>query len=848
MTCQMGMERLSTLQDDVTRIRNICILAHVDHGKTTLADSLVASNGIISNKLAGKLRYLDSRPDEQLRGITMKSSSITLHHVYKEEEYLINLIDSPGHVDFSSEVSTAVRLSDGAFIVVDVVEGVCPQTRSVLYVSYVEGLKPILILNKIDRLITEMKLTPLDAFVRLTQILEQVNAVMGEIFASDIMEREDREEVVSTGNKANERDLTDWQSGLEEIDDSSLYFSPEQGNVLFASAYDGWGFGIKEFAKIYAIKLGFSEKVLSKTLWGDFYINNKTKRIMKGAQEKAKKPLFVQLILDNIWVLYDTLVIRKDKGKLSHMAEKLNIKLTTRDLRLTDPKTQLRAICSQWLPLARACIDMVCEVVPSPNNLSSEKVERLLSGNNDFRTLPPETQQLKSAFLACSPSRTAPTVVFVSKMFPVDSDMLPENRPKPLTSEELAEKKEIARQRHAERMLQGLAADQRESTQEAATNNNGVMHDDVEDDAGEKPDSALVAFARVYSGTIQIGDTIHVLGPKYDPRVALERAEGGEWVDPTLVLRDLPALPGRYITMVTVERLYLLMGKELVSVDHVPAGNVFGIGGLEEHVLKTATLSTTIACPSFTELTSLAVPILRVALQPKRAKDLSTLIEGLKLLNQADACAVIHTQSTGEIVLSTAGEVHLERCLEDLKLRYAKVDINVSKPIVPHRETIVPPPKLDMMNEAIEKKTEEVSLEVWTPSRQCWFEIDAKPLPANITKVLEENAGLIKSLVSCYNPNDGTTNYRQDAHLLNDCRGIIDSPVSGKTGLQQKGIAAFKSELQAAFAEAGWQDEFDKIWSFGPRNCGLNILLNATDYKHKSIWEPCALGDDPRTP
>ncbi|XP_018046309.1 PREDICTED: elongation factor-like GTPase 1 [Atta colombica] len=829
----ISIEKLNEIQTDATHIRNICILAHVDHGKTTLADSLVASNGIISNKLAGKLRYLDSRPDEQIRGITMKSSSITLYHVYNEMDHVINLIDSPGHVDFSSEVSTAVRLSDGAVILVDVVEGVCPQTRSALSIAYVEGLKPILVLNKVDRLITEMKLTPLDAYVRLTQVLEQVNAIMGELFASDVMEREEREETVaSTWDKVNERDLADWQSVLEEIDDSNLYFSPEQGNVLFTSAIDGWGFSIMEFAKIYSNKLGFSEKVLRKTLWGDFYINNKMKRIMKGAQEKAKKPLFVQLILDNIWVLYDIIVIRKDKDKLPTIAEKLNIKLTTRDLRHTDSKAQLQAVCSQWLPLAQNCLDMVCEKVPAPHNLTHEKIERLISGNNDFSALPLETQQLKRAFLSCNPSLEAPIIVFVSKMFPVEKDMLPENRPKSLTPEELAQRREIVRQKHAERLEQKTCTaiedheDTKEDTPDMIISNN-INHEDVIED---KSDGTLVAFARVYSGTIKIGDEVFVLGPKHNPSIALEREKAGEKINPSYVLKDLK--PGRHITKVTVNKLYILMGRELEAVNKVPAGNVFGIGSLEEHVLKTATLSTTIACPSFTELTSLAVPILRVALEPKHPNDLPKLINGLKLLNQADACAIVHIQETGEIVLSTAGEVHLERCLEDLKLRYAKIDINVSDPIVPFRETVVPPPKLDMVNEAIEKKAAEVNLEVWTSNRQCRFEIDTKPLPENITKLLEKNANLIKLLDSyCdrYTKENGEHEAIAGENQLNE-RFMSDK--------KQKEAKVFKNELETAFLEAGWKDNImDKIWSFGPRKCGPNILLNETDYTQKKFWE-----------
>merc|ERR1719312_2154643 len=185
----MLTNKLVQLQQNPDKIRNICILAHVDHGKTSLADSLVATNGVISSRLAGKLRYMDSRKDEQERGITMKSSAIALFYLEDGKEYLINLMDSPGHVDFSSEVSTAVRLCDGAILVVDVVEGVQPQTKVVLRQAWDEGIKPVLVLNKIDRLVIEMKLDTETAYMRLREVLEQVNALVGEMFTEDVMEK-----------------------------------------------------------------------------------------------------------------------------------------------------------------------------------------------------------------------------------------------------------------------------------------------------------------------------------------------------------------------------------------------------------------------------------------------------------------------------------------------------------------------------------------------------------------------------------------------------------------------------------------------------------------------------------
>lgn len=150
-------------------------------------------------------------------------------------------MDSPGHVDFFGEVFTGLRLCDGAVLVVDVIEGVCSQTKSALQQAWIERIKPVLVLNKIDRLILERKLSPLDVYMHLMQILEQINACLGELFTTDVLEKSspNNDDVNQNNNDAENKEpqkehLYDWSSGLDDADDSLVYFTPESGNVLFA--------------------------------------------------------------------------------------------------------------------------------------------------------------------------------------------------------------------------------------------------------------------------------------------------------------------------------------------------------------------------------------------------------------------------------------------------------------------------------------------------------------------------------------------------------------------------------------------------------------------------------------
>lgn len=160
---------------DIEKIRNIAICAHIDHGKTTLSDNLLAGAGMISKELAGKVLQLDFRPDEQERGITIDTAAVSMVHTVDKEEYVINLLDTPGHVDFGGDVTRAMRAVDGCVVLVDAVEGVMPQTETVLRQALRERVKPVLFINKVDRLITQQQCSAEQIHERFLAIITDVN-------------------------------------------------------------------------------------------------------------------------------------------------------------------------------------------------------------------------------------------------------------------------------------------------------------------------------------------------------------------------------------------------------------------------------------------------------------------------------------------------------------------------------------------------------------------------------------------------------------------------------------------------------------------------------------------------
>ncbi len=169
------------LMTKLDQIRNIGIAAHIDHGKTTFSDNLLAGCGMMSEELAGKQLALDYDEQEQARGITINAASASMVHDFEGKEYLINLIDTPGHVDFGGDVTRAMRAVDGCIVLVCAVEGAMPQTETVIRQALKENVKPILFINKVDRLINELKVTPEQMQQQFIKIISKFNELVNKV-------------------------------------------------------------------------------------------------------------------------------------------------------------------------------------------------------------------------------------------------------------------------------------------------------------------------------------------------------------------------------------------------------------------------------------------------------------------------------------------------------------------------------------------------------------------------------------------------------------------------------------------------------------------------------------------
>lgn len=236
------IDKIKRLMKDPTKIRNIGTSAHIDHGKTTFSDNLLLGAGMISEDLAGKQLALDFHEDEKARGITIDAANVSMTHNFKEQEYLINLIDTPGHVDFGGDVTRAMRAIDGTIVLICAVEGIMPQTETVLRQALRERVKPVLFINKVDRLIKELKLTPQQMQERFVQHIIKINKLIEQIAEPEF--KESWKVKVEDGSVAFGSAFHNWALSVPYMKEKGITFND------IISAYDsGDEEKIKELAK-----------------------------------------------------------------------------------------------------------------------------------------------------------------------------------------------------------------------------------------------------------------------------------------------------------------------------------------------------------------------------------------------------------------------------------------------------------------------------------------------------------------------------------------------------------------------------------------------------------------------
>ena len=365
-------------------IRNISVIAHVDHGKSTLCDSLIAKAGIIASNIAGEARELDTREDEKDRGITIKSTGISMYYECdvkgdgKTEPFLTNLIDSPGHVDFSSEVTAALRVTDGALVVVDCVEGVCVQTGTVLRQALTEMIRPVLMVNKIDRQILELKLGAEEMYQNFVRVIDLVNVII---------------------------------SNYDYPDMGDLLVYPNKGNVAFGSGKECWAFTITKFARIYAKKYSIDFEKMMQKLWGDNYFDPVSKKWYndpEGEGGQTLKRAFCSFVMEPILKVCNS-IMEGNSEQISKMLTSLEITLTSEERDLKG-KTLLKTVMSKWLNAADTLLEMIVLHLPSPKTAQKYRVSYLYEG--------PQDDLVAESIRNCDPN--GPLILYVSKMVPSD--------------------------------------------------------------------------------------------------------------------------------------------------------------------------------------------------------------------------------------------------------------------------------------------------------------------------------------------------------------------------------------------------------------------------------------------
>ena len=500
-----------------------------------------------------------------------------------------------------------------------------------------------------------------------------------------------------------------------------------------------------------------------------------------------------------------------DPAMIDKITKSLSLTIPPHILRSRDPHAILTTVMAAWLPLSTAVLVSVIGYLPSPPAAQAHRLPGLIDASPGAKHI---NQAIRDAMIGFKATKGDPVVAYVSKMVSIAKGELPENKRPAGVAMSSEEARDSARRKRAEIAKAAMSSESSGSVKGLSTelaNSQIYDSDDTDPPAEEEAQDPehLIGFARIYSGTLSVGDSVYVLPPKFSPENPQPTPE---------------------VHKATVTGLYLMMGRGLEALKTVPAGVVFGIAGLEGLIHKSGTLSSHLeGAVNLAGVNLASQPIVRVALEPVNTGDLGKMIEGMKILEQSDPCARYEVLESGEHVISTAGELHLERCLKDLRERFAKCEIQAGEPIVPYRESIVSAPEMaPPKDKALPRGT---VLGV-TTSKQVTVRLRVRPLPAGVTEFLEKNVGLIRQLYSERKAEEGTGGRASDEVGVIVTHDDADHQVATNTCLSS--ILEFKESLKALLAEEKgqsevWLNAVENIAAFGPRRIGPNLLIDITE-------------------
>lgn len=620
---------------------------------------------------------------------------------------VIHLIDSPGHVDFSMEVSSALQICDGAILLVDVVEGMCARTQSILREAYSQRLVPVLVLNKVDRLCTDLGLTVNEAFVRIRNVIENVNAAASNMIFSARAQALDKAYIANSGfgvgdsKSTNHHDHdhdTDTDHNLDSDRDEEMEmiwnFDPVKGNVVFTSAIYGWGFTVPSLARsLFKSKMvNVKPPLMRQYLFGDFKYRPDNFKVIKWKQNDDSPTMFAEYGLKPLWDIMlgvstaqtslglDSFLFggntyshqqnhnHNDAGGSHGKKQDLKIKATT--VGMVDDVMNAMQVGSTTAPTAAPSLQV-------PNTI--EEMQQILSKSNAsseetiLRALLRRHRPLSDAVLdavcdvcpspaqASSKFRTSPL-----SLIPRVESLSDENVKAEFDNVQNAVKECLQSSDPSDATVAHCC--KFISTDRAHINDPELFsHLDslAGEDGADVTAGIILGVARVMCGTLCSKDVeYYCFGPKHKDAVSEN-------------------VPKREV------RLYLIMGSAYIRVNKVPAGHICALHGLEELQLKTVTLSSSRCGMPLNAFNQGLQPLVKVNVEAVSNADTAALERGLAKLSLADAAVEVTATAKGERILACLGEIHLEQSIIDLRNVYIgkEIELRISKPIVDFRES-----------------------------------------------------------------------------------------------------------------------------------------------------------------